>query len=959
MLSLCKMGLNLSILLRPWSITLLLCLIPLYSTEATWDSTNPSSPSQSPAVNIGQHETNHGLHKILYRGKNTLQAAFFSPTWIKVIEGILQTFIPKPILDFAQHTLPTAIRTVVMYKPPVGITALYISLKVLLSRHKQIVSTLLLEQAEEDAQQRLTTKRYRRRRVKRSLDLDSMDKVYDLFGGVEAVRAELYVAALEDIIQEDTQMYHLDTPSQNIYLQRSDSSSSSILLSITDYASAAKSALLVRASPRSSREFFVERMIPFLGMIDEIYPCDSQPCGETNSPRSRFIQAMSQYACNDKEREKNIKQSHTGSRNAMFSSGSDSDASSKNDSKTIIDPKTADILWGATKTAEIRVLDALLRILRDRLLISADRIMRIEKHCQWRLRWYQSGIGRGWRIWFRKTLLRTTLEDDRHILHLTTAALKRELERLGQVQRLLLSRPRELTDSYLLMASSVPSSTFPSKSHLEKSQEVKTSNVPVSGNNDIMPQQPNTVFTHFITQINQSISKILSSPKIQPWVEKFQRLIFSFTHRKVPISNQKRKSMIYGAGARLALSTAANPKCNITETISAPHPSHHTNWIATLETASGHHLWADVAEQWTQKARHFIRDILFETMAPLDPSSSFDEDEGRHTTVAYDMNLVSKWTSYEKSDEESWLTVLTLVDDISKARLVQEKKYLPTIMDFKYWKKRLDFWGIPSSLATIGCAHALHTNVKPHWPTIIETQKKLAEIIWGIIEFRFYIPIRDIVLDLLNRRPKLLDPFALDNEQRSLDNMLRDLGVKGETRAETIAAASRMYEQQLAQGAILNLMRGQMVRLLLIQVQQLKAGLLQAMGSIDDLMDSNRLNVQLLASIPAVLISYYGTRFFFASLYRLRARDITGPRAAHLAMSELLSKMGRCLHLASHYKDRAKGGSNHGAESSSVDTFLQPQELGEFILYSHEYLTILDFCDPVFPKKLSDAIHER
>ena len=63
-----------------------------------------------------------------------------------------------------------------------------------------------------------------------------------------------------------------------------------------------------------------------------------------------------------------------------------------------------------------------------------------------------------------------------------------------------------------------------------------------------------------------------------------------------------------------------------------------------------------------------------------------------------------------------------------------------------------------------------------------------------------------------------------------------------------------MYEEELKQGAIKNLFRGGMVRLLLIQVQQLKTGMLQAMGSIDHLMDANRLNVQLLTAIPAFLL---------------------------------------------------------------------------------------------------------
>jgi len=46
-----------------------------------------------------------------------------------------------------------------------------------------------------------------------------------------------------------------------------------------------------------------------------------------------------------------------------------------------------------------------------------------------------------------------TVEADRFNLQLTQAALKREMERLGQVQMLLLNRPAELSETLLLMAS--------------------------------------------------------------------------------------------------------------------------------------------------------------------------------------------------------------------------------------------------------------------------------------------------------------------------------------------------------------------------------------------------------------------------------------------------------------------------------------------------------------------------
>ena len=105
---------------------------------------------------------------------------------------------------------------------------------------------------------------------------------------------------------------------------------------------------------------------------------------------------------------------------------------------------------------------------------------------------------------------------------------------------------------------------------------------------------------------------------------------------------------------------------------------------------------------------------------------------------------------------------------------------------------------------------------------------------------RFWRPIRDITLDLLNRRPHLLDPYALTIEEASLDHMLRDLGVGDGTpagRAAAVAAAARMYEDELNRGALRGLVRGRVVRLMLVQVQQLKASLLSAMGSIDDLVD--------------------------------------------------------------------------------------------------------------------------
>ena len=147
-----------------------------------------------------------------------------------------------------------------------------------------------------------------------------------------------------------------------------------------------------------------------------------------------------------------------------------------------------------------------------------------------------------------------------------------------------------------------------------------------------------------------------------------------------------------------------------------------------------------------------------------------------------------------------------------------------------------------------------------------------------------------------------------------------------------------------------------MVHLLLIKLQQLKTGSLQSMGSIDNLMDSNRLNIQLLAMIPAVLLVTFGTQLFFRALYSLRSRDIVGLASAKAEMGDLLKKMERCILLASYEEDVFK---THDVDPvmPSLSMTLAPDELGKFVLHMHSYLVLLDLCSPPFPTKACDSIH--
>jgi len=743
-------------------------------------------------------------------------------------------------------TIPSYLKAMVLYKPPVGITTIYVLFHLLLKRNKTFVQlqNLLLDEGD---QQPMTNSRHKRKkRIGRSLDLDEADGKLCLgLGGVEAVRAELCIAALEEYIlpvssaSASSASVDINTNGNEYRNQNSQeiraapnkkdpSIDFSNPATRSEYASAIKDALRVNASPRSAKEDYIE---------------------STLGPLARLQGLFDRYSFHVGKQQQQRKESYD-----------------------------TDLLWMAAKVAEVRTLDALLRVLREKLLTSAVRLSKKEKYRAWRLQWYEHGFARVGKRWFRKLVRGKTVEDDRVNLQLTSAALKREMERLGQVQMLLLNRPTELSEARLLMATS--------NSLIEEDHEIA------------MGQR------------------------------------------------------IDAAGAKVALQAKYN--------------SRGSGGAASYEDDSIQKYTVE-AHSWTVSTRALVYELAIESLtAAFQPDDKVEND--RETTVADDLQMLSQWATYKKCDLEGWDTALTLSENLSKARLMREQKFLPTAIDLKQLWKRIDLFGLPSSLVVLGAAFVVHRKVYvPYWDEIRESGKFLCGAVWGVIEFRFYSPLKDIVLDLLNRREKLLDPFALAIEETSLDNMLRDLGIGDGTKAnrpEALAEAARMYESELAQGAIKNLFRGGMVRLLLIQVQQMKTGLLQAMGRIDDLMDSNRLNVQLLATIPAILLVNFGTRIFFRSLFALRSRDLVGLPNAKAEMGDLLRKMERCLLLASHNEDVFESHDNPKEKSTknAIDALpqaltLQPNELGEFVLHMHQYLVILDFCSPPFPAKGCDSIH--
>ncbi|KAL9179343.1 hypothetical protein ACHAXT_008633 [Thalassiosira profunda] len=377
--------------------------------------------------------------------------------------------------------------------------------------------------------------------------------------------------------------------------------------------------------------------------------------------------------------------------------------------------------------------------------------------------------------------------------------------------------------------------------------------------------------------------------------------------------------------------------------------------------------WIRQTEEWNRAAREIIRDSLDETISSTFTSIEEADGSGESKKVVpgssgthFESRFLEQWATYddEASGAYSWLAVLSLVDSAASPRRAGERRHIE-LSGITARIKRYDILGIPSSMLLLAGANSLHDKViAPHKAEIVEFVKGTYNAVYGIVEFRFYEPIKGITLDLLNRRPRMVDPFALLNEQTSLDNMLKDLGVGDgteQTRAAALASASRMYEQEVAGGAIRGIVRGKVAQLMLIQIQQLKADLLQAMDAIDSLVDSNRLNVQLIAAIPAVLILVYGTRALFLFWSNIRMQDFRLPHDVHSEMSDYLKKVEECLVLSNYQLDAS------AEESASIvrpESCLGSKDMGVLLLWLHSYLNLLDYMSPPFPSKQCDSIHQ-
>ncbi|GAX27283.1 hypothetical protein FisN_23Lh150 [Fistulifera solaris] len=553
------------------------------------------------------------------------------------------------------------------------------------------------------------------------------------------------------------------------------------------------------------------------------------------------------------------------------------------------------ILMVAILSIEALALDMLMRAARDRLLKATYRLYRTKNKWDRRVKAIQKNRWTDW--WFKKTN-KGGIESAIQQLTFTNASFRIEADRLGRLTTAIVERP--LVDLYEELIIKILKAS-------EKKSGVTTNSFDARNGG----KMDNTIGT----LARKSIVAIQST----------------FRHEPKPVhkgqSGFETDSEIDGLSA-----------------------------AASLQEVYADGIWLREAERWVETSRGTLYDSVVGVLQSSS-SKSGTTDLSRETVLTEQafVSIADSWRRQEQKSDISrlkieWETVCEYVDSLASFQRVGAlSSYRIKDMLKDWWwysKKSLDFLGIPSYLLSLLLANNVHVRLKPYWPEFRRQTLQLAHTVYGIFIIRVWIPLKGIIDDVMNRSEGMMAAFSLKDEEITLDHMLQDIGCgDGTPAARTLAlhAATEKYERSFEDGSMLwNFASGKMVRLLLVQVQQLKVGMLSALDTIDVLIQGNRIHFQILAAIPAVWAFTYGTRLFVRGLYNVRAKDLRPVTAVHADMALIIDKMEMLLLRA----------------ASDVDsTSLTDAEIGEFTLHMYRYLVLLDYGRPTFSPLVCDQIH--
>jgi nuclear control of ATPase protein 2 len=842
------------------------------------------------------------------------------------------------LLEKTQQTLQVSkehISRIILYQPPLGIVTVIVVLRLVLSgrlfrwytyyynHDVNIEDRLFLQKIQQKDRSSQSCKR-------RSFVFNSDDASYSSYGGVERVRTRLCLAALQSVLTSlESNVSSLGQVKNSLKRQQ-----------YTDLIRLAETSLTMSSSPIGSWLQLVYEMIIPLSQIEEL-------------ENKLHIQKVGFRRPDD---------------DIMFFLTEDH----VNTSSNVPSNGIMNLLSISITTGQIRLYDALLRLCRDRVLQTTYRLARTVEHWERRLKF--SSLSNSMRVYrlLRRILRIRTIEDDRLGLSLAKAAYSLEVKRLGEITAMLIDRPLEMDESNVIYA--LKATERRRLLHSEHEIPSSTQARPVESSSEL----PRGTFSGMSVFGSGLLSTVLALPSSLRSLSKY-----SFRWKadgKGFLSIRKFDNSDGYIDGRSAFEVLS--------------PDWESNALS-VDDGDSQSAWMKQAQEWIDHVQRLIFSVVSGSLqASKSTGLAMDCSEGDFNQLQeqwYMFTNINNSPSQQQqnqnndsldtmpslemlSREQLWRSMVNYVDSSTSWQRIGEgeKIRLRDVFGMQDWVTRLDILGIPSSIFYIYLAHQLHKRfVIPYWSIvqrhIVDVSQKALEI----FQHRVWVPMKGIYDDIMNRSPSMMSALGLEVEETSLDHMLRDLNFGDgtpATRQEAIRKATEQYEHDLSHGLFANFARGRLIRLLLIQVQQLKVGMLSALDTIDVLIEGNRIHFKVLAAIPAVAIVTFGTRYFFRVLYNIRAKDLRPISAVHNEMTQYLNRMEKILLLSGERAsddrlDRFERKSSMRARNSARlsqkgHMNLKPIELGEMVLNTHRYLILLDFGSPQpFPSLLCDEIH--
>jgi ATP synthase regulation protein NCA2 len=425
---------------------------------------------------------------------------------------------------------------------------------------------------------------------------------------------------------------------------------------------------------------------------------------------------------------------------------------------------------------------------------------------------------------------------DRARLAYAAAAYQTEVYNLGKVLRTLRQRPVDMSDGALLEALR--------QSEMDRKHPQVGEGVSI-GRDSTRFAAPDTPLLRQGGPELPTISPLPQSPP-ELSMERVPRSTWSISQLRSRASRLFRKTIMWESSqssARLWPGQKSDKRISgqsATKILLAGPPGNSEG--RPLGSSRGD--WKEEARLWSGSARIALCDLVRETRE-RSALAFEDEQESRTNWKKLDTGLneamddilllEQQWARRNYGEKsrvpEQWRRMVHYVDHLGSWRRTGEDRSI-SVSDLLLldWSRGIDFFGIPSTILALVVAHWVHAWIKPRWPEIREESWKIIETVRLVLVQRVWTPIKGIWDDLTNRSEGM-SGLSVEEEQVALDGMLRDMGFGDgsvNTRREALAAAAARYQKDLDSGVLRNFLRGELVRLLLVQVQQLKVS-----GQID------------------------------------------------------------------------------------------------------------------------------